>query len=126
MTRTLTFVGVLLLLAVCSCYQPERNCSDFKNGKFSFTTEIGGEKLTTTFVRKDSIELDYFQGKVDTSSIRWVNDCEYIVKKLRPKNMAEEKSIHMKILSTDDNSYTFEYNIVGSANKSAGTAIKVQ
>jgi hypothetical protein len=116
---------VILLIGVCSCYQPERNCADFKNGKFSFTAEISGENITTTFVRNDSIELDYFQGKVDTSSVRWINDCEYIVKKLHPKNMAEEKSIHMKILSTTKNSYTFEYNIVGSAKRSNGTAIRI-
>tara|TARA_R110002050_G_scaffold25604_13_gene68299 strand:- start:11503 stop:11937 length:435 start_codon:yes stop_codon:yes gene_type:complete len=126
MTKNITFSMVLLLLVVCSCYQPERNCTDFKNGKFSFTAEIDGEKHTTTFVRNDSIELDYFQGKVDTSSVRWLNDCEYIVKKLHPKNMAEEKSIHMKILSTSDNSYTFEYKVVGSTKKSKGTAIKIQ
>jgi len=126
MTRNMIFGVVLLMLVAYSCYGPERNCSDFKNGKFSFTAEVDGEKLTTTFVRKDSIELDYFQGKVDTSSIRWINDCEYIVKKLNPKNMAEEKSIHMKILSTDDNSYTFEYKVVGSTKKSVGTAIKIQ
>tara|TARA_R110000796_G_scaffold47977_5_gene115097 strand:+ start:54411 stop:54791 length:381 start_codon:yes stop_codon:yes gene_type:complete len=126
MTKYMTFGAMLLVLLVCSCYQPERNCSDFKNGKFSFTAEINGEELTTTFVRNDSIELDYFQEKVDTSSVRWINDCEYIVKKLHPKNMAEEKSIHMKILSTSDNSYTFEYNVVGSTKKSRGTAIKIQ
>ena len=57
----MTFGVMLLVLLVCSCYQPERNCSDFKNGKFSFTAEINGEELTTTFVRNDSIELDYFQ-----------------------------------------------------------------
>jgi|TARA_R110000851_G_scaffold306944_1_gene465405 hypothetical protein len=126
MTKNMTFGATLLMLVVCSCYQPERNCDDFKTGKFSFTTEINGEELTTTFVRNDSIELDYFQEKVDTSSVRWINDCEYIVKKLHPKNMAEEKSIHMKILSTSDNSYTFEYNVVGSVKKSTGTAIKIQ
>lgn len=126
MIKNKIFGVVLLLLGVSSCYQPERNCANFKNGKFSFTAEVNGENLTTTFVRTDSIELDYFQEKVDTSSIRWINDCEYIVKKLNPKNMAEEKSIHMKILSTTDNSYTFEYNVVGGTKKSKGTAIKIE
>jgi len=126
MTKNIILGLAILLIGVCSCYQPERNCTDFKNGKFSFTTEVSGENLTTTFVRNDSIELDYFQGKVDTSSVRWINDCEYIVKKLHPKSMAEEKSIHMKILSTTNNSYTFEYNVVGSAKKSRGTAIKIK
>ncbi|MGY8914017.1 MAG: DNA topoisomerase IV [Flavobacteriales bacterium] len=107
-----------------SCYQPERNCTQFKEGEFSFTTMVNDEELTTTFIRKNGIEIDYFQGKSDTSSVRWINDCEYIVKKINPKNMAEEKSVHMKILSTTDDTYTFEYNIVGDNKKSRGTATK--
>ena len=99
-------------LVLTSCYQPERNCEKFKNGTFTFSSVINGEEKTTTFVRNDKIEIDFFDGKSDTSSVRWINDCEYVVKKLNPKNKAEEKSIHMKILSTTDDTYTFEYNIV--------------
>ncbi|SHI90394.1 DNA topoisomerase IV [Pseudozobellia thermophila] len=119
-----TVFGTCLLLSMTSCYQPERNCKQFKNGRFSFTTTIDGEEKTTIFVREDDMEIDYFEGKADTSSVRWINDCEYIVKKLNPKSKAEEKSIHMKILSTTDNSYTFEYSIVGQSAKSRGEAIK--
>jgi len=85
---------------------------------------VGTELLTTTFVRNDSIEIDYFRGKADTSSVRWINDCEYIVKKLHPKNRNEEKAIHMKILTTEGNQYTFEYNVVGETRKERGTALK--
>lgn len=125
MTKKITFCAAILLLAASSCYQPERNCSDFKNGKFSFTAKINDTEYTTIFVRSDSLEIDHFEGKADTSSVRWINDCEYIVKKLHPKNMAEEKSIHMKILTTTPDSYTFEYRVVGSNNRSTGTAIRV-
>lgn len=126
MTKKLTFGTIAMLLMIASsCYRPERNCTDFKNGKFSFTAKIDDTEHTTIFVRTDSLEIDHFDGKIDTSSVRWINDCEYIVKKLNPKNMAEEKSIHMKILSTTADSYTFEYRVVGSNNKSTGTAIKV-
>lgn len=117
------FTCIIILLAV-SCYLPNRDCGNFKTGEFTFTTVINGEEQTTTFVRNDTIEIDYFDGKVDTSSVRWINDCEYIVKKLNPKSMAEEKSIHMKILSTTDDSYVFEYNVVGDSKKSKGTATK--
>ncbi len=117
--------SIALLILATSCYQPERNCQDFKTGTFSFTAEINGEEKTTTFVRQGAIEIDYFEGKSDTSSVRWLNDCEYIVKKLNPRSRAEEKSIHMKILSTDQNSYTFEYGVVGDSRKSRGTAIKI-
>ena len=126
MIKKLTLGVAVLLLTASACYQPERNCTDFKNGKFSFTAKIDDTEHTTIFVRNDSMEIDYFDGKVDTSSVRWINDCEYIVKKLHPKNMAEEKSIHMKILSTTSDSYTFEYRIVGSNNRTTGTAVRVE
>ncbi|SHG32963.1 DNA topoisomerase IV [Flagellimonas flava] len=109
-----------------SCDQPpQRNCSDFKTGKFSFTTEIDGVQKETTFERTSEIEVDYFEGKQDTSSIRWINDCEYVLKNKHPKNKAEEKSIHIKILTTSDSSYTFEYNAIGDKRKFRGTAIKI-
>jgi hypothetical protein len=119
-----TLLAILASLAVTGCYAPERDCQAFRNGTFTFTTEIGGEAKTTTFVRRGDQEIDYFEGKADTSEVRWINDCEYIVRKLHPANVSEEKSIHMKIISTTADSYTFEYNLVGSSNKSRGTAFK--
>jgi hypothetical protein len=116
--------GLLLSLLIFSCYNPERNCQDFKTGTFEYEALIGTEVLTTTFTRNDTLEIDYFNGKSDTSSIRWINNCEYIVKKINPKNMAEEKAIHMKILTTKGNEYIFEYNIVGDTKKQKGTAKK--
>lgn len=115
----------LLLLSI-SCYNTERSCKDFKTGKFKFEYEVGGIKKTTVFERKDSIEIETFEGKTDTSSIRWVNDCEYILQKINPKNMAEEKAITMKILTTSKKSYTFEFGIVGSDQKQRGTVEKLE
>jgi hypothetical protein len=118
-------LSLLLVSLLISCYSPERKCEDFRTGTFEFEAMVGNEILKTTFVRNDSIEIDYFQGKADTSSIRWINDCEYILRKLNPRSMADEKAIHMKILTTDKNTYTFEYNIVGQTNKERGTARRV-
>ena len=120
------FISILLLtFLIFSCYNPERNCQDFKTGTFEYKALIGTEVLSTTFTRNDTLEIDYFNGKSDSSSIRWINDCEYIVKKINPKNMAEEKSIHIKILTTKGNDYVFEYNIVGDTKKQKGTAKKI-
>ena len=117
-------ISIVALLLLSSCYQPQRDCKAFKDGVFTFTSSLNDKQITTTFIRRGDLEIDYFQGKTDSSSVRWINDCEYIVKKLNPKNKAEEKSVHMKIMTTTDNSYTFEYNIVGDVNKSKGIAIK--
>ncbi len=118
-------IFLLPLLLLMSCYDVERNCKEFKTGKFKFEYEVDGIKKTTVFERKDSIEIETFEGKTDTSSIRWVSDCEYILQKIHPKNMAEEKAINMKILTTSKNSYTFEFGIVGSDQKQRGTVFKI-
>jgi len=114
-----------LFVILASCYNNERNCKDFKTGMFKFEYEIDGQKKTTMFERTNSLEIETFEGKTDTSSVRWVSDCEYILQKIHPKNMQEEKAVQMKILTTKDNSYTFEFSIVGDNNKQKGTVTKL-
>lgn len=118
-------IFLLPLLLLLSCYNNERNCKDFKTGKFSFEYEVDGVKKTTLFERNDKIEIETFEGKTDTASIRWISDCEYVLQKLHPKNMAEEKAIGMKILTTSKNSYTFEFGMIGSDAKQRGTVTKI-
>ncbi|MEC5166660.1 hypothetical protein RCH18_002407 [Flavobacterium sp. PL11] len=122
MKKLLLLPAFLLLL---SCYDVERSCKDFKTGKFKFEHEVEGVMKTTVFQRNDSIEIETFEGKTDTASIRWISDCEYVLRKLHPRNMAEEKAIGMKILTTTKDSYTFEFGIVGSDNKQKGTVTKI-
>jgi hypothetical protein len=117
---------LLLSLTFVSCYQTAHSCKDFKTGKFEFTQEINGKKTTSTFERTENLQIETFNGKTDTASVRWVNDCEFILQKLHPKNMKEEKAISMKILFTEKNSYTFEYAFVGSNNKQRGTVTKLE
>jgi hypothetical protein len=120
-----TLLVLLTALSLTSCYQQERNCNDFKTGKFKFEHEINGRKETTYFERTENLQIETFNGKTDTASVRWVNDCEYILQKIHPKNMLEQKAIQMKILTTKENSYTFEFSIVGDTNKQKGTVTKL-
>ncbi|MEM8509716.1 MAG: DNA topoisomerase IV [Bacteroidota bacterium] len=122
-SRVSLFAGLLALLTGCSEI-PERNCSQYTTGTYASYAVIDGDSVATTFVRNDSLEIESFLGKRDTSTVRWINNCEYILKKLDPKNRAEEKSIHIKILTTTDSSYTFEFNAVGSTKKLRATAFK--
>jgi len=119
-------LALLSLGLLTSCYNVERNCKDFKTGEFQFEYEVNGIKKTSRFVRNDTLEIDTFEGKTDTSKVRWINDCEYILEKLHPKNMAEKQAIHMKILSTTGNSYTFEFSKLGNTNKQKGTVTKIK
>lgn len=116
---------ISLLLSLASCYHQERNCNEFKTGKFQFELEIEGKKETSIFERNDSIQIETFRGTKDTSSVRWINDCEFVLQKLRPKNREEKKAIHMKILSTNKEGYTFEYSFVGDTKKQRGNVKKI-
>ncbi|WP_029036188.1 hypothetical protein [Salinimicrobium xinjiangense] len=118
--------GLLALVSLFSCVEPQRNCDDFRTGTFEFESYLEGELVKSHFIRNDSIEIDFFRGKTDTSSVRWINNCEYIISNLNPKNRAEEKPIHIKILATEGNSYTFEYGLVGEPKKQRGTVVKVE
>ena len=109
----------LLLIFLASCSFPEKDCKKFKTGNFEFKTEIDGKEYVSYFQRSDSTEIEVFNGVTDTSSVRWVSDCEFILKNINPKK--SKKSITMKILSTENDSYTFEYSIVGDdSNKKRG------
>ena len=122
--KKILLLGIWAVTAT-SCYNIERNCSDFKTGKFEFEYEVDGVKKISNFVRNDTLEIDTFEGKVDSSSVRWINDCEFVLEKINPKNMAEKQAIHMKILSTTENSYTFEFSKLGDTQKQKGTVTKI-
>ncbi len=117
---------LLLALTVISCSEKERNCQDFKTGTFEFTQEIDGKKHTSTFIRTEKLQIETFNGKTDTATVRWVNDCELILQKLHPKTMNEKRAISMTILATEENSYTFDYSFVGDAKKQRGTITKLK
>ena len=120
------FVLFFLAVIMVSCYEVERNCSDFKTGHFFSEITIDGSLLKSEFNRNDSLQIETYQGKVDSSEVRWINDCEVIFRTINPKNRVERKDIHLKILTTTDSSYTFEYSYVGEDLKQKGTAYRAK
>lgn len=123
---SIKYFTIVALFSLTSCYNVERNCADFKTGEFRSEVTIGGVKKYTTSIRTDDLVIETYEGQTDTASIRWVNDCEYVLQKINPKNMAEKKAIAIKILSTSEKKYTFEFGIVGSDNKQKGTAFRIK
>lgn len=121
MKKTLSLLTLLFL----SCYQQERNCTDFKTGKFRFEQEIDSIKEVSIFERTDSLQIETFRGSTDSSSVRWINDCEFVLQKINPKGMKEKKAVHMKILTTNEKTYTFEYSFVGETAKQKGIVTKI-
>ena len=114
----------LLLFGFLSCYETEHNCTDFKTGTFYSEINIDGELYTSSFKRSKDLQIEEYNNKIDSSKLRWINDCEVIFKTINPKNMSEQKDVHLKILTTTDSSYTFEYSYVGETKKQKGIAYK--
>lgn len=122
--KKLLIIPIFIILT--SCYNNERNCKDYKTGKFEFVQEIDGQQKKSIFERTENLQIETFNGKTDSASVRWVSDCEFVLQKKHPKNMQEKKAISMKILTTNDKGYTFEYAFVGEAKKQRGTVTKIE
>ena len=119
-------VYYLLIIIFFSCYPLERDCKPFHKGKFKFSHVINNEIKTSFFIRDSLYEIEFFDGRIDTAKIRWVNDCECILTKLNPKAYNEKRPIQIRILSTNQNSYNFEYSLVGDIkNKKKGKIEKI-
>jgi hypothetical protein len=120
-------IVVLFLISVAlgSCFRPENNCKNFKTGTFRFDQIINGTKHTTTFLRTDTYQIETYKGQKDTATVRWVNDCEFILEKVHPKSREDKKAISMRILSTTDSTYTFEFSFVNDIKKQIGTVTKI-
>ena len=122
----INFFLVFFILLLFSCVIPEKNCSQFKIGEFNFESKTESGIYSSRSVRNDSIEIEFFGSSIDTSKITWVSECEYILRKLRPKTLSEEKAISVKIINTSEKGYLFEYSFVGDKeNRARGNAFKV-
>lgn len=114
------------MLCLTSCYKNTRNCKDFKVGNFKSTVILNENEYFSNYLRTETLQIETYNGKIDSSEVRWINDCEVIFKTINPKNRIEKKDIHLKILTTTDSSYTFEYSYVGQTKKQKGTAFKIE
>ncbi|AUP77234.1 DNA topoisomerase IV [Flavivirga eckloniae] len=120
------FILLVLLLSFVSCYETARNCKDYKTGEFYSEVVINDQLFESKFKRTEDLQVETYNNKIDSTKLRWINNCEVIFKTINPKNMAEQKDIHLKILTTTDSSYTFEYSYVGETKKQKGVAYKIK
>ena len=131
MIRLLFIFSLLILVYNCRDTSSVRNCQKFKEGFYEFTYQINGIDKKGFFKRFNDLNIDYYDGIIDSSSVRWINDCEFILKKINPKSIQEKDPIHIKIIETNDTSYIFEYKLaIKKMNTSPlvmrGTAIQTE
>ena len=109
-----------------SCNEIERNCNLFKTGMFYSEINNDGVLFSSSFTRDDkNLQIEKFQGKIDSSRVRWINDCEMVLSPINSKKISAKKNILIKILTTTDTSYSYEYSFVGENKKLKAVAIKI-
>ena len=116
--------AIFLSLLLTSCYSVERNCLDFKTGVFEFSTSINDSLVTSTFTRTNEFEIEMYNGIEDSSSISWVNNCEFLLTKINPRTNQEKRPIRIKILRTYGDQYDFEYSQVNNPQKISRGSVK--
>ncbi len=103
---------LFILFLLTSCYSVDRDCENFKMGEFEFTFKLNDTIQRSLFTRTLDYEIEEFNSVIDSSSISWVNDCEFILTKLNPNTNQEKRPVRIKIIRTYENSYDFEYSSV--------------
>ena len=103
---------LFILFLLTSCYSVDRDCENFKIGEFEFTYKLNDTIQRSLFTRTLDYEIEEFNSVIDSSSISWVNDCEFVLTKVNPKTNQEKRPVRIKIIRTYENSYDFEYSSV--------------
>ena len=118
---------LLILISLSnSCDEIERNCNLFKTGMFYSEINYDGVVFSSTFTRNDkNLQIEKFQGEIDSSKVRWINDCEMVLSPINSKKLSGKKNILIKILTTTDTSYSYEYSFVGENKKLKAVAVKI-
>ncbi len=103
-------IPFFLIFNVYSLFGQNKDCSNFKIGKFKMEDSLIG---TTLITRTDSVQIEYIpQLKIKVAlNLKWINDCTY---KLTLKETLENPNNYPignyiligKIIETKKNSYT--------------------
>ncbi len=117
----------LFLFTFFSCYKIEKNCNDFKTGTFEFSSIVNGEIKKSRFIRSEALEIELYNNKIDSATVKWVNNCEFILTKINPTSNQDKRPVKIEILSTSAKEYFFEYSLVSNPGKRfRGRATKVK
>ena len=97
---------ILILNLTLNGWAQEKNCSDFKVGKFTYSDPDYADLIT---VRTDSLQIDSYpkMGWAMTSRVEWLTDCKYEIIYIKVNDPKMKSLIGIKyvieIIGIDDN-----------------------
>ncbi len=107
----------IILLAACS--QSTNKADRFKNGNFEIPA--GDTYGKTIIIRKDTLQIELYEKRMDSLSIHWKDNFNYTLQMLNPKREIDKDPIHVRITGLKEKSYDFEAVIGHSNFKQKGT-----
>ncbi len=100
------FIFLILFLPFCSSAQ-EKNCTDFKTGKFIYVDK----KMPVEIIRTDSLQTETDQNDkiIVKTTIEWTSECKYVMTYSEILNYKKDvsgiigKKIYCEILEINGN-----------------------
>ena len=68
---------IIALITLTSCYNIDRNCNDYKIGSYYSEVVIDSTIFKSEFTRNTKIQVEYYNKRIDSSEVRWLNDCGF-------------------------------------------------
>lgn len=111
------YVLFFALLISFTTLSAQENCENFKTGTFKMSDPAINFECTIT--RNDSLQIEKMKGSDEESvyKVTWPSACEYNLQMVsgNPEDLAffKDKILKVKILSTEEDNYTFQAHIDG-------------
>lgn len=123
MLKKITIIIFTFCLLISCKDEKKTNPFEFRSGTFEIPA---GDKYTkTTIIRKDNLQIEHYENRIDTLLIEWENSFKYQLKMLHPKSELDKKPINVKITNIKENGYDFIAKIGYSKFEQKGTLIKI-
>ena len=123
MKKILIALGIILVTLACNSEQKDTS-KRFRSGTFEVPAGENHDKFT--FTRKDSLQIENYNGVIDTLIIHWKDDFNYTAKYFHPKKSIEKETFHFQITGVKKDSYTYKFKIGDSNYNQEGSVLKIK
>lgn len=111
------------IVFACEKTAVKNKAFDFKKGVFEIPEGAGYSK--TRILRKDSLQIEFYENRIDTLTIQWQGNFNYTLLMRHPKAELDKAPIRVKITRIKDNRYDFTAQIGHSNFEQKGTVYKI-
>ncbi len=114
---------LILILFIFSCNTKRINILELREG--TFETTLPDKNVKSIAFRDKNIQIETYNNKKDTFTIKWLNNFEYELLKINPKSSLDSVPFIVKITKLSHNGYSFKAHYKGNKYIQKGEAVKL-